>query len=76
MGSYEPTGAPTVEPYSRNEREMYFNAVATTLAAKLCTARRRANGMAKLRPYTDVAAAGLARGKAAIKAYVDLAVWL
>jgi hypothetical protein len=73
MGSYEVTGAPTLEAYSRDEWEMYFDAVATSLAAKPHTARRRAQEMAKLCPYADVAATGLARVKAASEAYVDTA---
>ena len=60
------------EGYSRREWATYFDAVAVGLVAKPHTARRRANDMAKLCPYADVAAAGLARVKAAIEAYADL----
>jgi len=51
---------------------MYFDAVAAGLIAKPHTARRRGHEMAKLCPYADVAAAGLARVNAAIEAHVDM----
>lgn len=57
--------------YSRDEWKAYFDAVA--LIPKHHTARRRASDMAKLCPYADVAASGLARVKAAIKASEDIA---
>ena len=72
MGSHEGAGVPRPEGYSRREWETYFDAVAAGLMAKPHTARRRASEMAKLCPYADVAAAGLARVKAAIDGYVDL----
>lgn len=72
MRSRNTTGAPALEPYSRDEWEMYFNAVAVSLAAKPHTARRRARDMARLCPYADVAAAGLARVNTAIEAHVDM----
>jgi hypothetical protein len=72
MGSQNTTGGPTLEPYSRDEWKAYFDAVAVGLVAKPHTARRRARDMAKLCPYADVAAAGLARVNAAIEAYVDM----
>ena len=59
--------------YSRDDWEVYFDVVATTLAARPHTARRRAREMAKLCPYADVAALGLARVRAAIDAYVATA---
>ncbi|WP_204263000.1 hypothetical protein, partial [Methylobacterium sp. BTF04] len=64
--------APALDAYSRDEWEAYFDAVATGLIAQPHTARRRANDMARLCPYADVAAAGLARVKAAIEAYIDM----
>ena len=72
MRSRNTTGAPALEPYSRDEWKMYFDAVASGLVAEPHTARRRARDMAKLCPYADVAAAGLARVQAAIEAYVDM----
>ena len=71
MGSHDVMGAPTLDAYSREEWKAYFDAVA--LIPKPHTARRRANDMAKLCPYADVAAAGLATVKAAIKAAEDMA---
>jgi hypothetical protein len=73
MGSDKVKGAPTLNAYSRNDWEVYFDVVATTLAAKPHTARRRARDMAKLCPYADVAALGLARVRAAIKAFAGTA---
>ena len=58
-----------MDAYSRNEWKAYFDAVALSLIAKPHTARRRARDMARLCPYADVAAAGLARVKAAIEAH-------
>ncbi len=72
MRSHEGTGRSGPEGYSRREWETYFEAVAIGLVAKPHTARRRASEMAKLCPYADVAAAGLARVNAAIDGYVDL----
>jgi hypothetical protein len=72
MGSHTVTGAPTLDAYSRDEWETYFDAVAARLMAQPHTARRRARDMAKLCPYADVAAAGLAKVKAAIDAHVDM----
>lgn len=47
----------------------YFDAIATgDLLLKPHTARRRAGEVAKSCPYDDIAAAGLAKVKAAIKA--------
>ena len=71
MGSHDVMGAPTLDAYSREEWKAYFDAVA--LIPKPHTARRRASAMAKLCPYADVAAAGLATVKAAIKAAEDMA---
>lgn len=71
MGSYDKTGVPTLDAYSREEWKAYFDAVA--LIPKPHTAQRRAHDMAKLCPYADVAAAGLARVKAAIKTSKDMA---
>ena len=70
MGSYGLMGVLTLDAYTRDEWKAYFDAVA--LIPKPHTARRRASAMAKLCPYADVAAAGLARVKAAIEAYADL----
>jgi hypothetical protein len=61
-----------LDAYSRDEWVAYFDAVAVGLLAQPRTAQRRANDMAKLCPYADVAAAGLARVKAAIKAHVNM----
>lgn len=72
MGSHNVTGARPSDAYSRDEWKAYFDAVAVGLVAKPHTARRRASDMAKLCPYADVAAAGLARVKAAIDAHVDM----
>lgn len=72
MHSHEGAGKPEPEGYSRRESEAYFDAVAVGLVAKPRTARKRASEMAKLCPYADVAAAGLARVKAGIEGYVDL----
>lgn len=72
MGSHEGAEVPGPEGYSRREWETYFDAVAAGLVAKPHTARRRAREMAKLCPYADIAAAGLARVKAAIADYVDM----
>jgi hypothetical protein len=72
LRSHDVTGAPTLDAYSRDEWETYFDAVAVELIAKPHTARRRARDMAKLCPYADVAAAGLARVRAAVKVHVDI----
>ena len=61
-----------LEGYNRREWVAYFDAIAAGLKAKPHTARRRAKDMADLCPYADVAAAGLAKVKAAIEAHVDL----
>ena len=61
-----------MQAWNRREWARYFDAVAVGLVAKPHTARRRAGEMARLCPYADVAAAGLARVKAAIEAYTDL----
>ena len=63
MGSHDVTGVTTLDAYSREEWKAYFDAVA--LIPKPHTARRRASAMAKLCPYADVAAAGLATVKVA-----------
>ena len=72
MGSDDELGAPTLDAYSRDEWKAYFEAVAVGLVTKPHTARRRARDMAAVCPYADVAAAGLARVKAAIEAHVDM----
>jgi hypothetical protein len=52
----------------------YFDAIATgELLLKPHTARRRAGEVARSCPYEDVAAAGLAKVKAAIKAQAGVA---
>jgi len=52
----------------------YFDAIATgELLLKPHTARRRAGEVARSCPYEDVAAAGLAKVKAAIKAQAVMA---
>jgi hypothetical protein len=66
------TRAPAMDAYSRDEWKAYFDAVAVELIAKPHTARRRARDMAKFCPYADVAAAGLARVKAAIEAQASM----
>lgn len=73
MGSYDVMGALALDAYSRNEWKAYFDAVASGLMTKPHTARRRAKDMAALCPYANVAAAGLARVKAAIDANVGMA---
>ena len=59
--------------YNRREWVAYFDAIAAGLMAKPHKARRRAKDMAALCPYADVAAAGLAKVKAAIDANVGMA---
>ena len=62
-----------LEPWgTRREWVACFDTIAAGLVAKPHTARRRASDMAKLCPYPDVAAAGLARVKAAIEAQADM----
>jgi hypothetical protein len=72
MGSRKVMGEPASDAYSRDEWKAYFDAIAAGLMAKPHTARRRAKEMAALCPYADVAAAGLAKVKAAITAHEDM----
>jgi hypothetical protein len=61
-----PRGGP---PLGRQYWTAYFDAIATgDLLLKPHTARRRAGEVAKSCPYEDIAADGLAKVKAALKA--------
>ena len=65
-GIPEPRAEP---PLGRRYWAAYFDAIATgELLLKPHTARRRAEEVARSCPYEDVATAGLAKVKAAIKA--------
>jgi hypothetical protein len=67
----EPRGEPSL---GRGYWAAYFDAIATgELLLKPHTARRRAGEVARNCPYEDVAAAGLAKVKAAIKAQAIMA---
>jgi hypothetical protein len=67
----EPRAEP---PLGRRYWAAYFDAIATgELLLKPHTARRRAGEVARSCPYGDVAAAGLAKVKAAIKAQAAMA---
>ena len=56
--------------FTRRDWATYFEAIATgELIAKPHTARRRAGEAARSCPYEDIAAAGLAKVKAAIRAH-------
>jgi hypothetical protein len=61
--------APARHRFTRRDWAEYFDAIATgDLVLKPHTARRRAGEAARACPYEDIAATGLAKVKAAIKA--------
>ena len=61
--------SPAGHRFTRRDWATYFDAIASgELLAKPHTARRRAGEAARTCPYEDVAAAGLAKVQAAIKA--------
>ena len=69
MQSRKLPNAPARHRFTRREWTAYFDAIATgDLVLKPHTARRRAGEAARTCPYEDVAAAGLAKVKAAISA--------
>ena len=61
--------SPAGHRFTRRDWATYFDAIASgELIAKPHTARRRAGEAARSCPYEDIAAAGLAKVKAAIRA--------
>jgi hypothetical protein len=74
MPSRRMPGPRAEPPLGRRYWAAYFDAIATgELLLKPHTARRRAGEVARSCPYEDVAAAGLAKVKAAIKAQAIMA---
>ena len=74
MPSRRMPGPRAEPPLGRRYWVTYFDAIATgELLLKPHTARRRAGEAARSCPYEDVAAAGLAKVKAAIKAQAAIA---
>ena len=70
MAAMSESKSPAGHRFSRRDWATYFDAIASgELIAKPHTARRRAGEAARTCPYEDVAVAGLAKVKAAIRAH-------